>query len=315
MLALPAVALLLAIRDRRALSCLGGVLTGLAVVGLPCVAYMLCRGCLDDMVREYFVNTVATVDDCGDGLSITNIIAGSFVHEKKMFLLLIAGVVVVAWRERWALLWIALCLVALKVVTGASLFRPHYALALMPFAVFVVISVMRLMPRRRLFIRVAIPIAAIACVVASYRGELRGNIEQGARSRYDYYRAMYVMAQVKRPTILYYSVDTGIGVPVGVLPACRYWAPQSGMTDEMKAERDSVLMSGVPDFVVTPTIDEAADDRRHVEEAGYVEYATITCFLDFASGKVYGRPGLRLPPDDFSVSSRDIYLKRNIFGI
>ena len=315
MLAFPAVTLIYAVRGKKALHCITGALSGFAVIALPFVVYMLCCGCLDDMVREYFVNTVATVDDCGDGLSIVNILTGSFVHEKKMFLLLIAGIILFCWKKKWAYLWLIFCLVALKIVTGASLFRPHYALVLMPFAIFLVMFVVGLIPRKFLFVKVIIPIAAVACVCVSYSGELKGNIEQGKRSRQNYYRACYIMAQVERPTILYYSVDTGIGTSVGVLPSCRYWAPQTGITDEMKAERDSVLMNGVADFVVTSTIDEAEKDRKRVEEAGYVEYETITCFIDFASGKLYGRPGLELPPDDFYVSDWDVWLKRNIFGI
>ena len=317
MLVFPAVTLIFAVRDKNARQCVAGAITGFVIVCLPFVIYMLCRGCFDDMIREYFINTTATVDNCGDGLSIPNVLLNSFSHEKKMFLLLLVGIVLFSWKEKWSFLWLLLCILAIKIVTGASLFRPHYALTLMPFALFLIAFLLKL-ARRFVFVKLLVPVAVFISIFANYSEGLRENFRYGRLSRQNYYRACYIMAQVERPTILYYgyySMDAGIGTPVGVLPACKYWALQAGMTDEMKAERNDFLASGAADFVVVRADDGAREDRKRVEEAGYVEYETITLFIGFTPGKLYGRPGLKLPPDDFYVSDWDVWLKRNIFDI
>ena len=131
-------------------------------------------------------------------------------------------------------------------------------------------------------------------------------------ARDDYYKAAYIMSQIKNPKVMCFPMSYGIGTPAGSLPACRYWILQAGATNEMIEEREKDLKSGVADFICIPS--PSNEKVKEFESYGYVLYGTAPGFFS-SKVSVFGRPGLKLPPEDFHVSQWDVWLKRNIFGI
>ena len=147
----------------------------------------------------------------------------------------------------------------------------------------------------------------------SYR-QIKSDEEQIVRS--NYYDAAYIMTQIEKPKV-FYSGGWGTGFPADILPACRYWIGQTGATKEMVEEREKDLKSGIADFVCVWSKNEEV--IKKVESYGYIFYCYAPQYggtdTNATAVSLFGRPGLKLPPEDFHVSQWDVWLKRNIFGI
>ena len=322
-LPLMAVFLLYSFRSRHFSLSMGGWACGALLVVVPFVLYLWRLGAFDDFLQEYFVNTTSTVGVEGEELSLTSLLGNCFGKTKTrvlVVLLLLLGLSCFAWKRGRVYWWLPVCFMALWVaLTGIHCF-PYYLSLTAPFFLFIIILVVR---QAFLQLRWATRHTAALCWVVAIVGiglnaaAVQFRLGRVAGQRQAYYRACYVMAQIDRPKILCYSHDYGVGVPVGALPACKYWAGQNGATEEMKAEREAALEGGIPDFVVVAITASAEADSLYerVESAGYVYYGTTIGEYYPTFCKVYGRKGLKPAPEDFRVSCWDVWLKRNIFGI
>ena len=281
--------------------------------------YCLAFADMGALVHEYFINTVRTMMGC------VNVLSGehgllSIIHREMYTVALWIGVALFSFKnKRYA--WILLCYMWFRLCFGGTV-RQYYFTILTPFALFFPIVTLPYVVNRLPLLQRYIPVccvlsAMVALVNLRYINRIYRN---AAEDRVEYYKALYVMAQVEKPKIWCGRHDYGIGTAVDALPACKYWAGQNGATVEMKQDREQALVEGKADFVLYPL---SASSRATDEEffhkmgtLGYKRYATIVSErTDRSRTVVFGRPGLRLPPADFKVSDWDIYLKRNIFGI
>ena len=316
-----AVALLYSIRAGHGWWALGGMAAGFIVVVAPFVIYLLCCDAFNDFIREYFSATASTVGVSENTLSPISLIRHSLVGLKKFFLLLFFGLLLFLWKKKKAYWWLLPCFILMWVAVRGFGSWAYYAMIFAPFAIFPIIKIVEvLFDKLRLFARLTPVLCLFAAIVSIAINVISVNkkFEPSKIWRQSYYRANYVMAQIEHPKVLCYSHDYGIGAPAGVIPACKYWALQNGATEEMISEREQALKNGSPDFVIVLVKYEDSefyDETERVENAGYVLYETTLGEYRPSICRVYGRPGLKLPPDDFYVSDWDVWLKRNIFGI
>lgn len=319
MIALMAFAILwTAVRHGQFKACIIGLLTGTIVLTLPFIVYLAFYRALDDFFFEYFAKTLISVEDKETGTLIPLIKrAIKFSISSNRARLLIIVSFFTCWKYKTGDLWIGFCTICVVFLSAIAPW-PHYYTMFTPLFVFFILPFVDLF-FDRVKIERFIPIVVVfAAVFSLYSGikHVSPTFKKTHKERSLYYRAAYVMSQIKKPKIMFCDQEQPIGVPVDYLPACKYWSLQWGFTPDMEEERHKALHNKKPDFVIyngneiggTITLDE-------IKSQGYIFYCkTAGRFL----GKpvdLYGRPGLRLPPDDFYVSDWDVWLKRNIFGI
>lgn len=318
---LMAVVLYAAMRHKAGLQSLAGMATGMAVTAAPLVICFIIYGNMGSFIQEYFINTFASIENrMTDGWFFERpetpaLRLFSGVLRLCPLLILLAGVILFCKKYHMGY-WLVPCYLFFIMCLGQVLYV-HYYVTIMPFCVFPVLAATECAIRRHPLLRRKVVATCLAAAATSIGVNgcvgLRFMMDDEART--NYYTAAYVMAQIKNPTVMSYPNDSGTGFPAGTLPACRYWVRQTGATEVMLEERDSVLRRGIADFIC---INEE-EDPREIERCGYVFY----CHAPLLGSKphpeshirVYGRPGLRLPPASFHVSQWDIWLKRNMFGI
>ena len=311
------VALYFAVKNKEALSCLKGMLIGVVLPTLPFIIYFLSLADFGAFIQEYFINTFVTIENKAESTHAAMPLGFNLlkIFRYKALLLVIIGTLFFCWKQK-SRYWLILCLVCILV--PATHGEYHYFTPIFLFSLFLIIQVIQLIDQRfpaikKKFILWSVLIALFV-VAFNFRHVII--VERAKVSdRQGYYRAAYIMSQIEHPKVLFGAVEKGIGVPVGHLPACRYWICQMGATKEMLAERIEFLESGEADFICLGEYSDGLDDA-HLRKLGYKCYGKVT-YADSLRGYflLYGRPGLKLPPDDFYVSDWDVWLKRNIFGI
>ena len=135
-----------------------------------------------------------------------------------------------------------------------------------------------------------------------------------SKEKKNYYEAAYYISQVENPTIMFYrTLDNSQGVPSGCLPATKYWAFQIGATAEMTKEQDEAIIKQKADFVVTSdNVQPIAVSDSLLSASGY--HCTYSYDLNEMTFYLYSKHTLQPLPENFSVGSIDILLKRDIFN-
>ena len=308
---------ILSFKQKAWLRCLGSMIAGAVVLALPFLIYFLAFADLGAMVQEYFVNTLVTMH------GRTNIMNAftfdsAMIDREQFVLVLLVGMLLFTWRYK-RYFWLLLCFIVFRVSMGSSCLSYYYTI-LMPYALFFFIIIFafifRKWPQLQQYICLCCPLLAILIIARDMR-HVNAMFNITLETRQEYYQTQYVMSQVEKPKIYYgkKGIHRGIGTSVGSLPACKYWTRQAGSTPEMEAERERALQRRAPDFIAYMTNTHEPTDNAKLIGLGYVPYITIHNLQGDFNCTLYGRPGLKLPPEDFHVSQWDIWLKRNIFGI
>lgn len=287
---------------------------GFVIPAIPFVLCFLIYGNMVAFIQEYFINTLKTIV-YKNGIKIDAWQIGLIKLVVGTVVVLTAGLTIFCKRYKTGY-WLIPCFLLFVIGLGRPYSRYYYTI-LMPFFIFLIMAfvdfVLRKLPQlRRYAVALSILLAVISiCYNTSFIDEWE--FEESAKD--DYYRTSYVMAQVEHPKVLFEGLEFGTGIPAVTLPGTKYWINQWGATQQMGIERAEALRAGKYDFYCTgyPT-DEVV---KALESYGYVFYCnTPRCRANNEPQHlaVFGRPGLKLPPEDFQVSQWDIWLKRNIFG-
>ena len=314
---------ILSFKQKRWALCLGSMIGGAVVLALPFLIYFLAFADFGTFIHEYFVNTFRTMDG-RTNIMDTLTFDLAMIDREKFVIVLFIGMLLFTWRHK-RYFWLLLCFLIFRLGLGKGTFR--YISILMPYAVFFLIAFFSLLSTRQL--RVFRRFAPAWCVLAAILTVTVNLLQWGIINRYldrekalafreKYYEVAYVMSQVEKPKVLWYSAnDFDLGTMVDALPACRYWTRQIGATEEMFVEREQALREKIPDFVLLWCIvpPDETDQHERTTALGYVQYVVINNFDGHVDFALYGPPGLQLPPPDFHVSQWDVWLKRNIFGI
>ena len=262
-------------------------LCGFGAVTVPFLIYFLIAGNFPAFIQEYILNTLQTVGEA------------ALRREGKY---------------RWMPLLVSLAIFALAI-------RHHflyYFNSCSFLLLFLVVGIVSLFGKP--LPRWAVPLTALAVVsiaipfhILTYNFKIlffNDNINQR-----DYYRAAYIMSQVKSPKLVNaYGHEYGFGVPAETLPAGKYWTKQNGMTAEMMAEHNALILSGRADFIL---INEAAWTRsecvseQQLADAGYVECCRLGEGQDLIL--LSKRHDLEIP-DRVSVSLSKLFLKQKPFS-
>ena len=306
---LMAVVLYMAARHKAGWQSLAGMAVGFVAPAVPFIICFLICGNMDAFVHEYFLNTFETMENKG----------GSFPY--KMLPFLVPDFIGLLYFSKkydtgyWLVPCALLFLVGAGGQAGGYYFRP-----LLCFYIFFFIALFDFILYKFLALKKHVPALCVAMGIVTLGTNIyvffaRYYYKNNEEVRASYYQAAYVMSQIKDAKVMYGGCDTGIGVAAGTLPAGRYWIGQTGLTEEMRTRREKDLKERIPDFVCVGSNDEKMG--KEIEGCGYIFYcyAPMYYIVGHESIAVYGRPGLRLPPEDFHVSQWDVWLKRNIFGI
>ena len=297
--------------------CIGGMLAGAVVLALPFVIYFLAFADFGAMVQEYFLNTFLTVEDRSSVLDILTFDKEMFMNEKLTIALLIS--LLLSLLKYRHFVWFVPCLLFFRACLG-GICLVHYYNTLTPFALFFIIAAIAFIFEKLSILRRFVPLwCLIAAVVTIVNDKwLVVHVDRTFLPvRQQCYGAAYIMSQVEKPKVFWYRCNESVSVLVDALPSCRYWTIQAGATKEMWAEREVCLKDGTADFIISNTSHPEDIHARHEEliALGYVLYTEFTGTWGGSTFTLYGRPGLKLPPEDFHVSQWDVWLKRNIFGI
>ena len=301
------------------LLCLVSMVAGAVVLALPFVIYFLAFADIGAMIDEYFVNTLLTMHGKTNILDSLTFDRQMVIIEKLTFALLV-GMLLFTWRYM-RYFWLLLCYLIFRVGLGTAGVGWYYFAILTPFALFFIIAAVSFFfskfPRLEGY-TTAWTALAILLTIGGDILHVNAIFKDASVVRQEFYQAEYIMSQVEKPKIFWHTAyESGLGISAGSLPACRYWTRQNWATEEMDAAREEALRQRKPDFIpfFTKHPLEETDGHAKFTALGYVPYITMHNLSGDLNCTLYGRPGLKLPPEDFHVSQWDVWLKRNIFGI
>lgn len=247
-----------------AMSRLGLALAGFAVVALCVLALMAALGGLQGMFREYFFNTLNSLQ-LGSQPSWWHSVRWLQV-DKLLFLAILLLFPMTTHRIFGHKgLWLFFAFIWMLFVCFFH-YMPYYRRAIDAFGLFVPIAIIMFIQRfyrLKLWIfLIEIPIVA-GCIYyftcLSHPGF--GYNPEGA----SFFRMCERVDRVERPLILYFGVyDYSLGISSDAKPACRYWASQNGGSAEMHAMQYNTMIRQKADIIVTNK-----DDFRP-EQYGYV---------------------------------------------
>jgi hypothetical protein len=248
-------------REHQLIEPLKWLMVGMAVMGLPFIAYLAVIGSLDGFVQEYFVNTLQTVSSKDGPLAAfwKDFLKSWSDPKKQAFLLFIcgggwlAGRLLPYWRQLpWlTALWFYL------LSTQHNL--PHYYSICYIFCLFPLIYLVSLVNR-------PLKTGYIALVMTAVIGwgVFENTRDQSALTKVTRWcsgndsinyvnlqRISHALDGIPKPRIInLHGPEYGFGVEQESLPAGKYWTYQTGMTPAMAEEHKALLKSGSADFVV-----------------------------------------------------------------
>lgn len=289
-------------------------LCGFLLVTLPFVIVFALRGNLDDFVREYFVNTLATLGNMrDDSLSAGTLIAKLTSVKVVVFLSVVVLCALASLRKsvhcRKLLLWLALWFAVVAFLNGKSAF------AYFPLSLIALAGLPHLLssPRwhGRAWLTLAVALLLLALTFKTHPHQALFTHGGDNRRCNVYYQGL--IAQKPLGTIMYlHCFERGYGVAGRALPACKYWSLQMGFTPEMLLNQHETIAARKADFVVVRSTDSAG--IALLERYGYQRYDYVTLGLPaYDRNLIYSKHRLDPKRADVAVSDRDILLKRRIF--
>ncbi len=293
-------------------------LSGVALLTVPFVVYMIYSGCFGAFIQEYFLNTLQTVQSSN---TIT-----TYYHEWLMlthnqsiailFALCIAGTWMMSKLVNQFRFFFIFSFMGFYAISIHH-YIYYYLCSCLFFPIFFIIPIVerQQLSTRKMF-RVSVAVFGITVFMNSFDHGFVSDewFFKDNADRTSYYKIAYIMSSVKNPNVVHYvSSDHGLGVPVGILPGTKYWSYQTGATPEMKENQENSIRSHRVDFVVNTDFNPGFSERdTFILSNGY----HIIFEHHFWDGKcrIYTKhKNPPVPPDNFRVSKLDILLKRNLF--
>lgn len=307
-------------RGASAVRALALMFGGAAAVTMPFVVCMFIQGNLDDFVREYFANTFTVVGDSQASLG------GSLRHLLRYWrsllpvigVSLLGGVLMpmVHGRYRWLPLCVVLTVVLLSMIHATWTF--HYGMCLVLPVYALIALCQRLHGRGAAHAAVATPLFRWSWVIVIVLATVAVNWFRNGEALFfkhhprsaDMVWYSQLMGQVNHPTVMYYFTGPSPehGIQVDALPACRYWASQSGATKLMDEQQRSVAREGGADFVFALQGTAACDKLKAM---GYTHYPSSPASAGELKLDMFTRHHLA-PVERRQPSATDILLKRNL---
>lgn len=189
--------------------------------------------------------------------------------------------------------------------------KPYYFTILMPLMIFPTVMLLRGRKVGKLLSLGGVAAVAVVVVVANlwahdFRHADYGDFfTQDNIARWQFYQYEYVVAQADHPRIVSMGGYMGVGTCSEALPACKYWARQSGATPQMDSLQMDCCRKKEADFVLVHTdLQEAMEAMRRF---GYYETNLASLLYPFV---LYSKRQPKLPPDEFHVTNGMVLMKR-----
>ena len=290
---------------------LGGV-TGMVVTFLPFLIYFLFKGNFGAFVTEYFNNTYSTVSKPFREMMISYF--QGWVHLQKPFILFLVGLVLFCRKCKvsYWLLFGYFTFLSLAVIAPF----PHYWSILLPFGLFLFVFMVKVMESKVQLTLIRTIVVCVLVVCAGLFINIHPEISfvfQKNNHRQSYYDVSQLMAQVERPKIMFNDQENGAGIMVDALPACKYWARQTGASEEMDRERFQALQKRIPDFIVNS---DFAPLKSKYSDKELTRYGYVYCGKMMgisAENNVYCKKELYRVFPHVNLKVTDLLLKKNLF--
>lgn len=292
---------------------------GAASVFIPFAIYFIATDSFGAFVHEYFINTGKTVGENGMSNFVTSYfhdIVQFTKYKPHLLVVLYISAIYYFYRKHRDITYLPFaCGVVFVAIAIKHNIWNYYTIPTLTFAIFLVVIVIGKFASHRTLTNKRLTL--IYCVGVFFNIYLYVPQNKDAMffnnndTRKGFYDAAYLMSQVDSPTVLYNSIDIGIGMPVNSLPATRHWIRQAGATSDMLKSRDEAIKQHKPDFIINTgnrwDLDSYGKLGKSAIAAGYKYYFSIMPGWD-----LYGPKGLKMPPKDFTVSNMDVLMKRKI---
>lgn len=236
---------------------------GCGGIMLPFAVYLGALGCLDDMWREYVVNTMMTVEadeHQGAWKVYFDTIYALWEHNRyyiKVAMVLIFGTLPICFKDRR--LYFAPFISAVA-VSGAAVmhFHNYYLCPLITWAVFLMIFVfdtVKISDKMPKWIVAIVALWAIYYAPTNTLYFMKGFMTEKVYKNSDnswakISRCIAEESDKEHPTMVYTGGEVGYGLWADALPGCKYWSSQEDATREMKAEKAKEVKEKKPDFII-----------------------------------------------------------------
>ncbi len=256
---------------------------GMLVTTLPFAIYFAVEGNLGAFIHEYFVNTFLITDsDYSSGmfLRLADLLFGGKYAIFKTTILLAALLGIVAFCHSFRVsFWLVLAYVPFYLFLELKATGLHYCTTVVPFLVFLFAFIIG---KSSAFTSKISPWICLVVSVAIYFGGIGFNLQEErlvfnpSKEQAEWDAIQKIMAKKKKPRIFFSANDYGQGLLTRALPACKYWARQSGANTEMIKEREQAVRTRKPDFIFI-MVQPVPELRKLALESGYHQcYASFT---------------------------------------
>ncbi len=259
---------------------------GMATATLPFAIYFAVEGNFGAFIHEYFVNTFLITDsDYSSGmfLRLAGILFGGKYAIFKTTMLLAALLGIIAFCHRFRVsFWLMLAYIPFYLFLELKATGLHYCSTVVPFLVFMFAFIIG---KCSDFISKASPWVCLVVSVAIYIGGIVFNLQKErfvftpSKEQAEWDAIQKIMAKKKQPKIFFSANDYGHGLLTRALPACKYWAKQSGANAEMTKERERAVRTRKPDFIFI-MVQPVPELRKLALECGYHQ-----CFTSFTTSE------------------------------
>lgn len=248
-------------------------LYGIASIVIPFIIFFLIKNCFFNFINEYFINTFSTISNqhpFSIDLSIHNwpfnLVKKLLKFENptnlaiKISFISLCFIFGRLFRNNWykvsILVW----------YTGALLIDSYLSFAyylnnLAIFCFFICLYFVKTFPKpdkHKIIIICSVMVFIInfymtMLPIGKFHNVRGANLEANHKQNIDNIISSYlIMHPEKRTaTVLYLEChDTGLGTHMKLLPSSKYWAYQSGMTQEMRNMHLNSIYVNKPDFIV-----------------------------------------------------------------
>ena len=287
---------------------------GALVLTIPFLAYFIDKGNLMDFIHEYLFVTLQTTSHA----RLKDATISAIVSPWGLYAILLFGIGAVSMVHLMPSHKKSVLTCHILFFTMCSLnARPYYLTIYSPFIIFVGIIVV--MHCKSFLLKsapivtslaVALLIAISNLVIHDLRHADYGDFfTQNNAARHDFYSIESIVAEVPQARVVSF-IYVVVGVCSDALPACKYWATQTGATPQMMRQQIEACTSGKADFAIVPT--ECPEIVAEIKKAGWHIY-------DFSHGP-YGillmsKRWHGAQPKGCHVSNADIILKRDIINM
>lgn len=284
---------------------------GVLMTTLPFLAYFVANGNLVDFIHEYLFVTLHTTSHAG----LATATLDALMSPMGLYAVLLFSISAVSMahlmpsHKKSALA----CHVLFFAVCSLNA-RPYYLTIYSPFVVFTgIIIALHCKPLQSkgapvmTSLMMALLIAVSNLVIHDLRHADYGDFfTQDNAARHDFYAIENIVAKVPQARMVSF-VYVVAGVCSDALPACKYWATQTGATPQMMRQQIEACTSGKADFAIVPS--ECPKIVDEIKKAGWHTY-------DFSQGP-YGillmsKSWHEAPPKECRVSNVDVILKRDV---